>query len=204
MGLPVNKFICASNSNKVLYDFFRTGIYDKNREFILTVSPSMDILISSNLERLVCMLTSQEENAKLMKSLAENGKYSVSVKADDIVGEYADEEETFTAIRTMYANADYVIDTHTAVAYAAYNKYVNESKDETPTVIVSTASPYKFAKDVCTAIDEKYRNVDAFELMNELEKISGVKIPAPVKDIEKREVLHNNLCEREKIKDFVS
>ena len=203
MGLPVNKFICASNSNKVLYDFFRTGIYDKNREFILTVSPSMDILISSNLERLVCMLTSQEENAKLMKSLAENGKYSVSVKADDIVGEYADEEETFTAIRTMYANADYVIDTHTAVAYAAYNKYVNESKDETPTVIVSTASPYKFAKDVCTAIDEKYRNVDAFELMNELEKISGVKIPAPVQDIEKREVLHNNLCEREKIKDFV-
>ena len=203
MGLPVNKFICASNSNKVLYDFFRTGIYDKNREFILTVSPSMDILISSNLERLVCMLTSQEENAKLMKSLAENGKYSVSVKADDIVGEYADEEETFTAIRTMYANADYVIDTHTAVAYAAYNKYVNESKDETPTVIVSTASPYKFAKDVCTAIDEKYRNVDAFELMNELEKISGVKIPAPVKDIEKREVLYNNLCEREKIKDFV-
>ena len=163
----------------------------------------MDILISSNLERLVCMLTSQEENAKLMKSLAENGKYSVSVKADDIVGEYADEEETFTAIRTMYANADYVIDTHTAVAYAAYNKYVNESKDETPTVIVSTASPYKFAKDVCTAIDEKYRNVDAFELMNELEKISGVKIPAPVKDIEKREVLYNNLCEREKIKDFV-
>ena len=103
----------------------------------------------------------------------------------------------------MYANADYVIDTHTAVAYAAYNKYVNESKDETPTVIVSTASPYKFAKDVCTAIDEKYRNVDAFELMNELEKISGVKIPAPVKDIEKREVLYNNLCEREKIKDFV-
>lgn len=82
----------------------------------------------------------------MMKSLAENGKYSVSVKADDIVGEYADEEETFTAIRTMYANADYVIDTHTAVAYAAYNKYVNESKDETPTVIVSTASPYKFAK----------------------------------------------------------
>lgn len=203
MGLPVNKFVCASNSNKVLYDFFKTGTYDKNREFILTTSPSMDILISSNLERLVCMLTSQEETAKLMKSLAEKGEYSMTTKADDIVGEYADEEETATAIRTMYTNADYVLDTHTAVAYAAYNKYIKESVDTTPTVIVSTASPYKFAKDVCTAIDEKYKDCDPFELMKELEKISGVKIPAPVVDIEKREILHNNLCEREKIKDFV-
>lgn len=203
MGLPVNKFVCASNSNKVLYDFFKTGTYNKNREFILTTSPSMDILISSNLERLVCMLTSQEETAKLMKSLAEKGEYSMTAKADDIVGEYADEEETATAIRTMYTNADYVLDTHTAVAYAAYNKYIEESGDTTPTVIVSTASPYKFAKDVCTAIDEKYKDCDPFELMKELEKISGVKIPAPVVDIEKREVLHNNLCEREKIKDFV-
>ena len=203
MGLPVNKFVCASNSNKVLYDFFKTGTYDKNREFILTTSPSMDILISSNLERLVCMLTSQEETAKLMKSLAEKGEYSMTAKADDIVGEYADEEETATAIRTMYTNADYVLDTHTAVAYAAYNKYIEESGDTTPTVIVSTASPYKFAKDVCTAIDEKYKDCDPFELMKELEKISGVKIPAPVVDIEKRDVLHNNLCEREKIKDFV-
>lgn len=203
MGLPVNKFVCASNSNKVLYDFFKTGTYDKNREFILTTSPSMDILISSNLERLVCMLTSQEETAKLMKSLAEKGEYSMTAKADDIVGEYADEEETATAIRTMYTNADYVLDTHTAVAYAAYNKYIKESGDTTPTVIVSTASPYKFAKDVCTAIDEKYKDCDPFELMKELEKISRVKIPAPVVDIEKREVLHNNLCEREKIKDFV-
>ena len=203
MGLPVNKFVCASNSNKVLYDFFKTGTYDKNREFILTTSPSMDILISSNLERLVCMLTSQGETAKLMKSLAEKGEYSMTAKADDIVGEYADEEETATAIRTMYTNADYVLDTHTAVAYAAYNKYIKESGDTTPTVIVSTASPYKFAKDVCTAIDEKYKDCDPFELMKELEKISGVKIPAPVVDIEKREVLHNNLCEREKIKDFV-
>lgn len=203
MGLPVNKFICASNSNKVLYDFFKTGTYDKNREFILTTSPSMDILISSNLERLVCMLTSQEETAKLMKSLSEKGEYTLTVKAEDIVGEYADEDETATAIRTMYANAEYILDTHTAVAYAAYDKYVKETADNTTTVIVSTASPYKFAKDVCIAIDEKYRDDDPFELMNELEKISGVKIPAPVKDIEKREVLHSNLCKRENIKDFV-
>ena len=187
----------------MLYDFFRTGTYDRNREFILTVSPSMDILISSNLERLICMLTSQEETAKLMASLAGKGKYTMTAKAEDITGEYADEDETFTAIRTMYANAGYVIDTHTAVAYASYDKYVKETGDNTPTVIVSTASPYKFAKDVCTALDEKYRDRDPFELMGELEKISGVKIPAPVKDIEKREVLHNNICQREKIKDFV-
>jgi len=203
MGLPVNKFVCASNSNKVLYDFFKTGTYDKNREFILTTSPSMDILISSNLERLVCMLTSQDKTAQLMKSLSENGEYSITASADDIVGEYADEEETATAIRTMYTNADYVIDTHTAVAYAAYDKYVKETDDTKPTVIVSTASPYKFAKDVCISIDEKYRDSDPFELMDELEKISGVKIPAPVKNIENREILHSNICEKEKIKEFV-
>ncbi|MEA4972969.1 MAG: threonine synthase [Candidatus Metalachnospira sp.] len=203
MGLPVNKFICASNSNKVLYDFFKTGTYNKNREFILTTSPSMDILISSNLERLVCMLTSQGETAKLMKSLSENGEYTITAKAEDIIGEFSDEEETATAIRTMYTNAEYVLDTHTAVAYAAYDKYVKETGDNTPTIIISTASPYKFAKDVCVAIDDKYKDRDPFELMDELEKISGVKIPAPVKDIEKREILHSNLCEREKIKDFV-
>lgn len=203
MGLPVHRFICASNSNKVLYDFFKTGTYDKNREFILTTSPSMDILISSNLERLVCMLTSQEETAKLMKSLAEKGEYTLRAKAEDIIGEYADEDETATAIRTMYTNADYVLDPHTAVAYAAYDKYVKETGDSAPTVIVSTASPYKFAKDVCIAIDEKYRDSDPFELMSELEKISAVPIPAPVRDIEKREILHSNLCEREKIKEFV-
>lgn len=203
MGLPVNKFICASNSNKVLYDFFRTGEYNKNRDFILTVSPSMDILVSSNLERLVCMLTSQEKTAEFMKDLSDKGVYNMNVKADDIVGEYADEEDTFSAIRKMYINCNYVLDTHTAVAYAAYDKYVNESGDNIPTVIVSTASPYKFAKDVCIAIDEKYRNQDAFLLMKELEKISGVKIPEPVKDIENREIIYNNLCDREKIKSFV-
>ena len=98
------------------------------------------------------MLTSQEDTAKFMKSLSEKGRYSMTVKADDIIGEYADEEETFTAIRTMYANADYVLDTHTAVAYASYDKYVKESGDDTPTIIVSTASPYKFAKDVCLSL----------------------------------------------------
>ncbi|HIT73091.1 MAG TPA: threonine synthase [Candidatus Fimicola cottocaccae] len=203
MGLPVNKFICASNDNKVLYDFFKTGTYDKNREFMVTVSPSMDILISSNLERLLCKLTSPEKTKELMASLAKEGKYSVDIKNDEIVGEFATKDETFKAIKDMYEKTGYVLDTHTAVAYAAYEKYKAETKDETKTVIVSTASPYKFTKDVLCAIDSKYESGDALELMTELENISKVSIPEPIKGIESRPVLHNNVCEKDGIKNFV-
>lgn len=203
MGLPVNKFICASNDNKVLYDFFKTGTYDKNREFMVTVSPSMDILISSNLERLLCKLTSPEKTKELMVSLAKEGKYSVDIKNDEIVGEFATKDETFKAIKDMYEKTGYVLDTHTAVAYAAYEKYKAETKDETKTVIVSTASPYKFTKDVLCAIDSKYESGDALELMAELENISKVSIPEPIKGIESRPVLHNNVCEKDGIKNFV-
>ena len=203
MGLPVNKFICASNYNKVLYDFFKTGTYDKNREFMVTVSPSMDILISSNLERLLCKLTSPEKTKELMASLAKEGKYSVDIKNDEIVGEFATKDETFKAIKDMYEKTGYVLDTHTAVAYAAYEKYKAETKDETKTVIVSTASPYKFTKDVLCAIDSKYESGDALELMTELENISKVSIPEPIKGIESRPVLHNNVCEKDGIKNFV-
>ena len=203
MGLPVNKFICASNDNKVLYDFFKTGTYDKNREFMVTVSPSMDILISSNLERLLCKLTSQPKTKELMASLSKEGKYSVDIKNDEIVGEFATKDETFAAIKDMYEKTGYVLDTHTAVAYAAYEKYKNETKDETKTVIVSTASPYKFTKDVLCAIDSKYESKDAIELMKELEEISKVAIPETIKGIEKRPILHKNICERDGIKDFV-
>ncbi len=203
MGLPVNKFICASNDNKVLYDFFKTGTYDKNREFMVTVSPSMDILISSNLERLLCKLTSPEKTKELMASLAKEGKYSVDIKNDEIVGEFATKDETFKAIKDMYEKTGYVLDTHTAVAYAAYEKYKAETKDDTKTVIVSTASPYKFTKDVLCAIDSKYESGDALELMTELENISKVSIPEPIKGIESRPVLHNNVCEKDGIKNFV-
>lgn len=203
MGLPVNKFICASNDNKVLYDFFKTGTYDKNREFMVTVSPSMDILISSNLERLLCKLTSQEKTKELMASLSKEGKYSVDIKNDEIVGEFATKDETFAAIKDMYEKTGYVLDTHTAVAYAAYEKYKNETKDETKTVIVSTASPYKFTKDVLCAIDSKYENKDAIELMKDLEEISKVSIPETIKGIEKRPILHKNICKKDGIKDFV-
>lgn len=203
MGLPVGHFVCASNDNKVLYDFFQTGVYNKNREFHVTVSPSMDILISSNLERLICKLGGQETTKALMDSLNTNGEYSLIITEKDISGEYATEEETFSAICKMFEKTGYVMDTHTAVAYAAYQKYKKASGDNTPMVIVSTASPYKFTKDVMIAIDKKYEKEDAFALMKELQEVSKVEIPMPIRDIEHRKVLHSNVCEKQDIKEFV-
>lgn len=204
MGLPVNQFICASNDNKVLYDFFKTGVYNKNREFFVTVSPSMDILISSNLERLLCKLTSQEETKGFMNRLNQEGSYCLKVTQKDITGEFATEQETFAAIKAVYEQTGYVMDTHTAVAYAGHEKYKQRTQDTTKTVIVSTASPYKFTKDVMCAIDENaYKNEDVFVLMEKLAEISGVPIPAPIQGIHKRSVLHKNICEKDGIKDFV-
>lgn len=203
MGLPVGHFVCASNDNKVLYDFFRTGKYDRNREFHVTVSPSMDILISSNLERLLCHMGGQDAAKAEMESLQKNGVYTAEITETKISGEFATEAETFEAIRKFYEETGYVMDTHTAVAYAAYQKYKKESGDNRPMVIVSTASPYKFTKDVMTALDEKYAKGDAFALMAELEKISSVKVPKPIQGLEKREIRHKNVCEKGEIKDMV-
>ena len=203
MGLPVKTFICASNENKVLYDFFNTGVYDKNRSFAVTTSPSMDILISSNLERLLCMNSDQNTTKTLMESLNKEGKYTLDLTKGDIKGEYATEAETAAAIKKMYEKAGYVLDTHTAVAYASYEKYKAQTGDNTPAVIVSTASPYKFTKDVLVSIDKKYEDKDFFSLMGDLEKILGVEIPAPIKGIENRPILHNTVIEKDSIKDFV-
>ena len=203
MGLPVNKLICASNDNKVLFDFITTGSYDINREFIVTVSPSMDILISSNLERLLYHLSgSEEKTAELMSSLANGGKYTFKI-SDDFAGEYASIQDTFDAIYSLYSETGYVMDTHTAVAYSAYEKYVRSSQDTTPNVIVSTASPYKFAKDVLRAIDSKYDGIDPFEALEVLSDVSETDIPAAIKDIDKREVIHKTVIDRTDIKDFV-
>ncbi len=205
MGLPVNHFICASNDNKVLYDFFETGVYDKNRAFHITISPSMDILISSNLERFLCHTIGQQKTKECMIKLQKEGNYSIeAIQNSEISGEYATEQQTYTAIKQLYEQTDYVMDTHTAVAYAAYQKYKQKTKDDTPMVIVSTASPYKFTKDVMTALDQSNQNKDAFLLMEKLQEVSGVKIPASIKDIEKRKVLHNNVCEKQNIKEFVT
>ena len=209
MGIPVGKLICASNDNKVLFDFFATGTYDKNREFILTSSPSMDILISSNLERLIYKVAGEDsaKNAALMASLAKEGKYDVTdeMKAQmaDFVGGYATEEETFAKIKALYEKCGYVIDTHTAVAAAAYDKYVQATGDDTVTVIASTASPYKFARSVMNAIDKKYDSMSDFELIDELCKISNVEVPNAIEEIRTAPVLHKTECEKDEMKQAV-
>ena len=203
MGLPIGHFVCASNDNKVLYDFFRTGTYDKNRPFYVTVSPSMDILISSNLERLLCHMGGQDKTKAEMAALQANGVYQTDITQTDISAEYATQEETFAAIREVYAKTGYVIDPHTAVAYAAYRKYRQEIGDQTPMVIVSTASPYKFTKDVMTALDARYANGDAFALMQELENVSKISIPAPIRGLKDRPIRHTRVCEKENIQDTV-
>ncbi len=209
MGIPVGKLICASNDNKVLFDFFATGTYDRNREFILTSSPSMDILISSNLERLIYKVAGEDsaKNASLMASLAKEGKYDVTdeMKSQmaDFVGGYATEKETFAKIKALYEDCGYVIDTHTAVAAAAYDKYVKETGDDTVTVIASTASPYKFARSVMNAIDSKYDSMSDFELIDELCKISNVAVPNAIEEIRTAPVLHKTECEKDQMKQAV-
>ncbi len=202
MGLPVAKLICASNENKVLYDFFETGKYDKNREFILTSSPSMDILISSNLERLIYWAARNDakKNVEFMTALTKDGVYEITPqmqeKLKDFYGNYASEEETAEAIRTLYEKTGYILDTHTAVAASVYGKYKAETKDEqTATVIASTASPFKFSRSVMDAIDPKYDAMEEFELIDELSKIGNVKIPNAIEEIRNAPVRHKATCE---------
>ena len=203
MGLPINKFICASNENKVLYDFFRTGTYDRKREFILTTSPSMDILISSNLERLIYRIAGNdaEKNKALMQALNGKGAYTITddmkKQLADFYGNYASEAETAATIKRVYESDQYIMDTHTAVAASVYDKYVKETGDTTPTVIASTASPYKFTRSVMNAIDSAYDKQSDFELVDELNKLSGVKVPQAIEDIRQAEVRHDIVCDKE-------
>ena len=209
MGVPINKLICASNENKVLFDFFRTGTYDKNREFVLTSSPSMDILISSNLERLIYTIAGQDgqKNAELMDALKSSGAYEITkemkAKLDDFVGGYATEEQTAQAIHDTYKRTGYVMDTHTAVASCVCAQYREESGDETKCLIASTASPYKFVGSVMRAIDAEYAGRDEFELVDELEKLSQVAVPNAVKEIRDAKILHTRECDADKMKETV-
>ena len=203
MGMPIAKLICASNENKVLFDFFETGRYDRNREFVLTTSPSMDILISSNLERLIYKIAGEsgEANKELMKSLSDTGVYEITedmkAQLSDFWGGYASEAETADVIKEVYDNAGYIIDTHTAVAAKVYKKYVAATGDQTPVVIASTASPYKFTRSVMNAIDPAYDSKGDFELVDELSRLSGVKVPQAIEDIRTAPVLHDTVCETE-------
>ena len=209
-GIPVAKLICASNENKVLYDFFSTGTYDKNREFMLTSSPSMDILISSNLERLIYRIAGNdaEKNAALMRELTTTGKYEITpemrAQLKDFYGNYTSEAETAEVIRTLYEKTGYVIDTHTAVAAGVYGKYKKDTGDvDTKTVIASTASPFKFTRSVMDAIDHKYDSMSDFELVDELSKIAKVKVPGAIEEIRTAPILHDTQCDVDKMKDTV-
>ena len=200
MGLPINKLVCASNENKVLFDFFRTGTYDRKRDFILTTSPSMDILISSNLERLLYHLSGNdgEEIGRLMTALEQEKKYEVSDKIreglKDFYGGFATVEDTNETIGKMYRENGYLIDTHTAVAYKVYEDYVEETGDETPAIIASTASAYKFADSVAHSIGLGEES-DGFAYVRALEKETGVRVPKALKDLDKKEIRHKGVIE---------
>ena len=210
LGVPIKKLICASNDNKVLYDFFQTGTYDRQREFILTTSPSMDILISSNLERLLYLSTGcdAEQTAKLMNQLGTEGHYTVTpemkAKMADFCGGFATEAEDAAAIRELYDETGYVIDTHTGVASAVYQQYKKNTGDETKTVIASTASPYKFSRSVMEAISDEKLPEDEFAVIDELCRVSGVEIPKAVEEIRNAQIRHKLECDVQDMKKTVA
>ena len=211
MGVPIKTLICASNDNKVLYDFFTTGTYDRKRDFILTNSPSMDILISSNLERLIYLSTGCDAGASaaLMQDLSEKGSYTVTedMKAfmSDFAGGFATQEENAATIKRIFDSTGYLIDTHTGVAATVYEAYRAESGDRAQTVIASTASPYKFSDSVMEAIagPESIRDKDGFEVVDALSSLSGVDVPAAVEEIRHAPIRHNTECDVDKMEEAV-
>lgn len=207
MGLPVHKFIVASNSNNVLCDFLKDGVYNRNRAFYKTISPSMDILISSNLERLLYYKSGKDDAyiANLMKQLDSNGYYQVSddifqsIKTD-FYGGYCSDEDCAKAIREVYEESGYVMDPHTANGYKVLKEY--EALDNMhKSVLLSTASPYKFAPAVYEAIFNEYVE-DEFTCMEELQKKTGAKIPEPLRVLKEKAVLHNHVIDKEEMKEF--
>lgn len=197
LGVPFNQLICASNPNKVLTDFFQTGVYDRNRPFYVTSSPSMDILISSNLERLIFHLTGDDiaQTKTLMEQLSSAGSYEITpemkAKLADFYGDFATEEETKQAIEKVYKEANYVIDPHTAVAASVLEKY--QAQSDLPSLVVSTASPYKFPRVVVEALTNTETDKDDFELVHELNELSNVTIPTAVTELDDAPIRHNRV-----------
>ncbi len=206
MGLPVNKLICASNENKVLADFFNTGVYDKRRKLVMTISPSMDILVSSNLERLLWAISEKDAQKvkELINSLKEKGYYRIDSETEeklkDFYGGFAPQEESRQCIKEVFEKSKYLIDPHTAVAYAVYKKYIKETGDKTKTVIVSTASPFKFTKSVMESIDSRYKKFDDFELIKKMSDLTQVPIPSGIRHIGERPIRHKIVCEKEEMR----
>ncbi len=210
MGLPVKKFICASNANNVLTDFIRTGTYDKKRTFYTTISPSMDILVSSNLERLLYHLTdgNAEKVAGWMKELSANGQYTVDEEVKEklnalFYGGFCDDVHTQETIRTLYKEENYLCDTHTAVAVNVYQQYFAETGDTTPAIIASTASPYKFAASVLEAVSEEALPEDEFAMVEALSACTKTPIPAPLSALREAEVRFTFTCKVEEMPQTV-
>ncbi|MBO5733760.1 MAG: threonine synthase [Clostridia bacterium] len=211
MGLPVNKLICASNDNNVLTDFIETGVYDKNRQFKTTISPSMDILISSNLERLLYIATDGDDKlvATWMDLLKNEGKYEVTeaVKSkikETFVAGCCSDDETLACIKGVEADTSYVMDTHTAVAKKVYEDYKKATGDDTKTVIVSTASPFKFADSVLSAIKDEITSENEFQMLAELSETANAEIPKPLASLESKPVIFTTTCEKDEMYDVVS
>ena len=211
MGLPIKTLVCASNSNNVLTDFLKTGTYDKNRSFYTTTSPSMDILISSNLERLLYHMSGENDKAvaDLMKQLAESGKYTVSdtlikdIQATFNAG-FASEEEVNDTIKNHFDKYNYLCDTHTAVAVKVYDNYVAETNNDIPTVIDSTASPYKFSKSVLSAVlGGNSPELDEFNMVDKLNEVTGADVPAPLANLKDKKVRFSNVCDKENMSEMV-
>lgn len=211
MGLPIKMLICASNSNNVLTDFLKTGTYDKNRAFYTTTSPSMDILISSNLERLLYHMSGNNDSlvADLMKQLSENGKYTVS---DELIGKiqntfdagFTSETDVDETIKNHFDKYNYLCDTHTAVAVKVYDEYAARTGDDIPTVIDSTASPYKFSKSVLSAISGgNTPQLDEFSMVDELNRVTKAEVPEPLASLKEKTVRFNNVCDKENMSEMV-
>ncbi len=209
MGLPINKLICASNENNVLYDFINTGVYDRRRELKVTSSPSMDILISSNLERLLYDLSvcDHQTVSNMMKKLKDEGVYEIpewiKEALKEFYGGFCDEQKTYKAIRDVYNKTGYVIDTHTAVAYSVYQEYTEKTSDTTKTVIASTASLFKFTRSVYDALSLGDNMEDDFQLVNKLSGLAGIKVPDAIRDLECKEIIHDNVCDKSEISSVV-
>lgn len=211
MGLPVNKLICASNKNKVLTDFITTGTYNRNRDFFTTNSPSMDILISSNLERLLYHLqgNNSDKTAELMKSLSETGSYTVDSETLAKIKElfecgFCDDEGTNATIKEVFDSSKYLCDTHTAVAISVYENYRKSTGDTTPTIIDSTASPYKFCASVLEAVKGENVEADEFAMVDELSSFTGAKVPAPIANLKgKTPRFEKNVCNKDEMADTV-
>ena len=210
MGIPIRKFICASNKNNILTDFINTGCYDRNRPFYTTTSPSMDILISSNLERMLYLLYGNDAAAvaDLMKQLKEQGRYEVSKEVlaklqDQFFGGYCDDEATRNTIAELFKENNYLCDTHTAVAVNVYKQYVKATGDKTPTVIASTASPYKFASAVLPAVCDEALPEDEFGMVEKLSAVTGTAIPVPLATLKDRKVLHTSKVDKNSMIGFI-